>query len=122
MDKTIKELAEQFGVSKQAVRKRINQLPTSWYYIGTNRTIYIKPQGIEKLEEMLSTKASTKAPTVDTNLVDTLIHQLEEKDRQIDRLQTELENAQKLHALAEQKLQLLEVKDEPKKRKCFFRS
>ena len=51
-------------------------------------------------------------------MVSTLTEQLKEKDKQIERLQIELENAQKsidqaqqLHAMTEQKIKLLEQKE-----------
>ena len=52
MDKTIKQLADEFGLSKQAIRKRVNQLPTSCYYVCTNRTIYIT----EEVAKLLASK------------------------------------------------------------------
>ena len=89
MDKTIKQLADEFGLSKQAIRKRVNQLPTSCYYVGTNRTIYITEEGAK----LLASKVSTNYQQVDTNvdtkvdtLIETLTAQLKVKDEQIERL------------------------------------
>lgn len=124
MDKTIKQLAEELHLSKQAVRKRINQLPTSCYYVGINRTIYITEEGTK----LLTSKVSTNHQQVDTNvdtkvdtLIETLTAQLKVKDEQIERLQQSLNQAQQLQAIAEQKIKLLEQKhedplEEPKKR------
>lgn len=115
MDKTIKQLADEFGLSKQAVRKRVNQLPTSCYYVGTNRTIYITEEGAK----LLASKVSTNYQQVDTNvdtkvdtLIETLTAQLKVKDEQIERLQQSLNQAQQLQAIAEQKIKLLEQKQE----------
>lgn len=115
MDKTIKQLADEFGLSKQAIRKRVNQLPTSCYYVGTNRTIYITEEGAK----LLASKVSTNYQQVDTNvdtkvdtLIETLTAQLKVKDEQIERLQQSLNQAQQLQAIAEQKIKLLEQKQE----------
>ena len=115
MDKTIKQLADEYGLSKQAIRKRINQLPTSCYYVGTNRTIYITKEGAK----ILASKVSTSHQQVDANintkvdtLIETLTAQLKVKDEQIERLQQSLNQAQQLQAIAEQKIKLLEQKDE----------
>ncbi len=115
MDKTIKQLADEYGVSKQAIRKRINQLPTSYHYVGTNRTIYVTEEGAK----ILASKVSTNYQPVDTNvdtkvdtLIETLTAQLKVKDEQIERLQQSLNQAQQLQAIAEQKIKLLEQKQE----------
>lgn len=125
MDKTIKQLADEYGVSKQAIRKRINQLPTNCHYVGVNRAIYITEEGAK----LLASKISTKRQQVDINvgtkvdtLIETLTAQLKVKDEQIERLQQSLNQAQQLQAIAEQKIKLLEQKqedlpiEEPKKK------
>ena len=121
MNKTIKQLADEFGLSKQAVRKRINQLPTNYYFVGGNKTIYVTDEGQKILREKVSTN---QQPTVDTKvdtLIETLTAQLKVKDEQIERLQQSLNQAQQLQAIAEQKIKLLEQKqeeaiEEPKKK------
>lgn len=125
MDKTIKQIADEYKLSKQAVRKRINQLPTSCYYVGANHTIYVTDKGLEILASQLSTKASTNTTNVGINVdttIDTLIKQLEIKDKQIESLQKLLDQEQQLHAMAQQKLQLLEDKasEEAQKKRWWF--
>ena len=130
MDKTIKQIADELHLSKQAVRKRINQLPTSCYYVGANKTIYVTEEG----QKQLTSKPSTKNSKVDTNvdskvdtkvdtLIETLTNQLKVKDEQIERLQKSLDQAQQLQAIAEQKIKLLEQKQdevvEPSKKKWW---
>ena len=128
MNKTIKQLADEFGLSKQAVRKRINQLPTNYYYVGTNRAIYVTSEGVK----ILASKISTSRQPIDTNvdtkvdtLIETLTAQLKVKDEQIERLQQSLNQAQQLQAIAEQKIKLLEQKhedpiEEPKRKWWHF--
>lgn len=125
MDKTIKQLADEYGLSKQAIRKRINQLPTSYYYVGTNRTIYVTEEGAKILASKVSTNCQQIGANDDTKvdtLIETLTAQLKVKDEQIERLQQSLNQAQQLQAIAEQKIKLLEQKqedspiEEPKKK------
>lgn len=125
MDKTIKQLADEYGLSKQAIRKRINQLPTSYYYVGTNRTIYVTEEGAKILASKVSTNYQQIGANIDTKvdtLIETLTAQLKVKDEQIERLQQSLNQAQQLQAIAEQKIKLLEQKqeeppiEEPKKK------
>ena len=115
MDKTIKQLADEYGLSKQAIRKRINQLPTSYYYVGTNRTIYVTEEGAKILASKVSTNCQQIGVNDDTKvdtLIETLTAQLKVKDEQIERLQQSLNQAQQLQAIAEQKIKLLEQKQE----------
>lgn len=42
---TIKQLSDELGVSKEAIRKRANQLAPTCYQVGTNRKILINPEG-----------------------------------------------------------------------------
>ncbi len=121
MDKTIKQIAEELNISKQAVRKRVNQLPTNCYHSGINRTILINEEG----QRLLGLKVSTKyQPKVDTKVdteVDTLVEMLKEqlhdtreqlkiKDKQIEELHQLLDQSQKLQAISEQKIKALEEK------------
>lgn len=115
MDKTIKQIADELGLTKQAVRKRIAKLPSSYYYVGDNRTIYVRPEGLKLLEK----EVTTKPTNLDTKLVDMLQQQLIEKDEQIkakdeqiSRLLKSLDQAQQLQAIAETKLQAIEDKQQ----------
>lgn len=136
-DKTIKQMADELGVSKQAIRKHINRLVPTQVSTGANRTILINPDGQAVLRALVSTQVSTQVST-STNQVDTLItmlqaeleaknEQLKEKDKQIEELNNRLAEAhklldqeQKIHvvAVAEQKpfIQELEKgeKEKPK--------
>lgn len=128
--KTIRQIAEEIGVSKTAVRKKIENLGLSEKVKTSGNRIEVD-EGQEKLIKSAFSQKETK--TVNANevseksetlrllssMVSALTEQLQEKDKQIERLQTELENAQKsvdqaqqLHAMTEQKIRLLEQKQE----------
>lgn len=128
--KTIKQIADEMGVSKTAVRKKIENLGLS-EKVKTNgnrievdekQEILIKSSFSQKETKTANAnEVSDKSETLRllSSMVSTLTEQLQEKDKQIERLQTELENAQKsvdqaqqLHAMTKQELKLLEVKVE----------
>lgn len=74
--KTIKELADELGVSKQAIHKHVKQLPPTLLSTGDNRAILIKDEGIA----IICGKIGPKAATVDSNqpsTVDTLVDMLQ---------------------------------------------
>lgn len=141
--KTIKQLADELGVSKTAVRKKIENLGLSEKVQTNGNRIEVDERQERLIKSAFSQKetkttnaneVSEKSETLRllSSMVSTLQEQLQEKDKQIERLQTELENAQKsvdqaqqLHAMTEQKLLLLEDKQEqeeqPKKRWQFWK-
>lgn len=77
--KTVRQLADELGVTKQAVRKQVDKLPPNLISTGNNRTILINNEGIEIIRD----KVLSKRPTVDTNeipkkeMVDTLVGMLQ---------------------------------------------
>lgn len=128
--KTIKQIAEELGVSKTAVRKKIENLGLS-EKVKTNGNRIEVDERQEKLIKSAFSQKETKTANANevseksetlrllSSMVSTLTEQLQEKDKQIERLQTELENAQKsvdqaqqLHAMTEQKIRLLEQKEQ----------
>lgn len=90
---TIKALADELGVTKQAVRRHINKLPPNSISTGDNREILINDDGANKIRDSINQnrgQVTTKLPpTIDT-IVDTLTKQLEQKDIQIAALQQSL--------------------------------
>lgn len=94
MDKTVKELADTYGMSKQAMRKHINQLPNEVVKVGDNRATLVNEKGQEILRSKLSTKATTSSGKVADNSVDAerYIKSLEER---IEELKKDKENLQK---------------------------
>lgn len=128
--KTIKQIAEELGVSKTAVRKKIENLGLS-EKVKTNGNRIEVDERQEKLIKSAFSQKETKTANANevseksetlrllSSMVSTFTEQLQEKDKQIERLQTELENAQKsvdqaqqLHAMTEQKIRLLEQKED----------
>lgn len=135
--KTIKQIADELGVSKTAVRKKIENLGLS-KKVQTNGNRIEVDERQERLIKSAFSKKETKTANANevseksetlrllSSMVSTLQEQLQEKDRQIERLQIELENAQKsvdqaqqLHAMTEQKLLLLEDKQEEQPKKWW---
>lgn len=130
--KTIKQIADELGVSKTAVRKKIENLELS-DKLQTNGNQFAIDERQERLIKSAFSKKKPKTENANkvceksetlrllSDMVSTLTEQLHEKDKQIERLQTELENAQKnadqaqqLHAMTEQKIMLLEQKEQEK--------
>lgn len=126
--KTIKQIADELGVSKTAVRKKIAnlglrsslQVNGNQFLVDETQENLIKSAFLEnesRTENRKQVSEKTESLQLVSNIVDVLMEQLKEKDKQIERLQTELENAQKiisqsqqLHAMTEQKL--LEKKEQ----------
>lgn len=115
--KTIKQLADELGISKQALNKRIDNLGCR-NQLSKNGNLWLIPESVEntiKSKFIDNQKTTTKSTTVDSSvdtLVATLLKQLEEKDKQIETLLKTVDQAQQLQALAEQKIKLLEQKNE----------
>jgi len=86
--KTIKQIADELGVSKQAVQQRLKKEPlASACRQRTTRngnTIYIDNQGVELIKATFATSVvDNLSATNDKQLVDFFTEQLREKDRQI---------------------------------------
>lgn len=118
MDKTIKQLADELGVSKTAVNKKIDNLGLR-NQLSKNGNKWFVPETVEKsIKESFSDNqkkkqvSETESETVSV-LVATFQKQLEAKDQQIDRLQTLLDQEQKLRMVTEQKLLALQEPTEP---------
>lgn len=90
---TIKELADELGVTKQAIRRHVNKLPPRSVSTGDNKEILIDKPGADIIRKSVSSKnvvvTTNLPPTIDT-IVDTLTKQLEQKDKQIEALQQSL--------------------------------
>lgn len=130
MSKTIKQIADELGVSKTAVRKKIGNLGLSEKVKTIGNRIEIDERQ-EKLIKSAFLQKETKTENANlvsdnsetlrllSDMVSALTEQLQEKDKQIERLQTELENTQKildqaqqLHAMTEQKIRRLEQREQ----------
>ena len=86
--KTIRQIADEIGVSKQAVQQKLKKEPLATacrQHTTTNgNTKYINNQGIELIRAAFSTSvADNETATNDKQLVDFFKEQLREKDRQL---------------------------------------
>lgn len=137
--KTIKQIAEELGVSKQAVQKRITREPlcTSMQpYISTEHgTKYIDENGERLIIEAFSSKVyktvddnvhEDKNETIHT-LVSMLQEQLQAKDKQIEELTATIKiQAQSINADRHNELagtiqkQIADTSDLDKPKKSFF--
>ncbi len=118
--KTIKQLADELGISKQALNKRIDNLGCR-NQLSKNGNCWLIPESLEntlKNSFQQPNRQPTNQQPVDI-LVDTLLKQLEAKDRQIESLSLALDQSQKLHAIAEQKLKAIEEKEPPTKKRWW---
>lgn len=119
---TIRQLANEIGVSKQAVSKKIDKLGYRQLLVSTDNQWLIPDNVSTMLKKAFAdnqkspTVGTNQPPTVDT-LVDTLQEQIKQKDElikaqsdQITALLVAIDQAQKLQGIAEQKLKAIEDK------------
>lgn len=138
---TLKQLADELCVSKQAIRKHVNQLPPTMVSTGNNRTIVINDDGANIIRRKVSTKQTqvdtNQTPTVDTAIIAILQKELDEKNalikaqqQSISELTAALENtttslaaAQALHAGTMKKQiesPIIDLENEEKQPQGFF--
>lgn len=129
-DKTVKEVAEMLGVTKQTVQYHLKSLPTNYTTKSDKNIIYIKPLGQKALSDKIDKRKqfsvdkekvkTDKEPTKETVGNDKEIahykEQIKEKDQQISQLlesqkqlQKLIENQQVLTLQANQKIEKLEL-------------
>lgn len=131
--KTIKQIADELGVSKTAVRKKIENLGLrsslqkngNQFAIDENQEKLIKSAFSEsESETKTETNSQTETETVSA-LVSMLQRELDVKNEQIAHLQKLLDQEQQLRMVTEQKLLQIEDKREqeepPKKRWKFWK-
>ncbi len=124
MNKTIKQIADELGISKQAVRKHLNKLSTTTVSTSANRTTLINDEGQRLIKSWVSTQSVTK-PTTSVNqlppnneVIELLKKQLLDKDIQIEKLTADkdlmiatltkaLDQSQQLQLITMQEKQLL---------------
>lgn len=127
MDKTIKQIADDLGVSKTAVRKKIDNLGLrSSLRKNGNQFVINKTQEkaiITAFNRKDKTETGSQTSQTETETISALIsmlqNELEMKNKQIKELnerltenQRLLDQEQQLHAMTKQELKRLEVKDE----------
>lgn len=121
MAKTVKELADELGISKSGIRKYLNASFREEYTFKNANRILIKEAGIQEIKGKIGTKNAHKMHTDNAfgsalesgesaQFGSALIKQLQEKDAQIARLQKLLDQSQQLQLIAENKIKKLESK------------
>ena len=133
MGKTIKQIADELGVSKTSVRKKIDNLGLRSSLQSNGNQFSINEEQEElikaafrgnKSQTKSETKTQTESETV-SSLISILQEELARKDAQIENLQKLLDQEQQLHMHTKQQLQLLEQKEdiieepEPPKKKWW---
>ena len=124
--KTILELSQEIGVSKVAITKKIQKLGIknklakngNMFLIDANQEKVIK-QAFNYSDDNQNDNKGSESYRINDNQVSTLINmlqgELEEKNRQIEQLQTIITQEQTLRMVTEKKLLALEQKEnEPK--------
>lgn len=115
MEKTIKQLADELGISKQRIHQVIANLPSTEKPKKQNNKYLLNKENIKVIKSFVENKSSTEKRQVVINLssIEKQLHvkdmQLEEKDKQIKQLQKILEDQQNLLS-QQQQLQLMEQK------------
>lgn len=104
MDITIKELAGELDLTKQAIRQHLKTMPSNLQTKKDGNTILLPPEVVAYIIERTHKK---RKPQDDTS-TKALIQQITEKDRQIQRLQQLLDQQQKLTLQSNNRAEQLE--------------
>lgn len=118
MAKTIKELADELGVSKDKVKYQVGKLPSNYLGKLPSGTITINADGIRLISERLG-KITHPLPSENYPLITHLEKQVEYQQKQIDHLQKLLENQQVLTLKAQERVQLLETQKEEQEKQII---
>ena len=130
--KTILELSQEIGVSKVAINKKIQKLGLknklakngNMFLIDANQEKTIK-QAFNYSDDNQGENQGNESYRINDNQVSTLINmlqgELEEKNRQIEQLQTIITQEQTLRMVTEKKLLALEQKENEPKPGLFSR-
>lgn len=130
MEKTIKQLADELGVSKQAIQKRLKKLPDNQQPTKVNGTYLLNDSVVSTIRKAylkgkegdnLSTNQQPTSDNVGDNLIFkeviadlkndkiNLFDSIKEKDDQIKQLQKLLDQQQVLTLQANKKIEQLEL-------------
>lgn len=111
--KTVKQIADEIGVSKQAVFKKIDKLGLRQQLTKVNNQCLIDENAEKKIKKAFPKAEKTETGSLAVNmLIDALKAELKAKNEQIAALQRLLDQQQQLNAIAEQKIRFLEEKKE----------
>lgn len=86
--KTIKQIAEELGVSKQAIHQKIKKEPLSTslqpFISRSDNMVYIKDEGVKLIASAFSSTSGVNNVSIgDNGIIAFLKEQLKEKDKQI---------------------------------------
>jgi len=100
--KTLTELANELGVSRDKIIYRYKKLPEEDYY-KENNTIFLKTNGVQKIVDDLGDEIKSEVAKDDkeeplNQSFDYLVEQLNIKDKQINQLQKLIDQQQQLNA------------------------
>lgn len=109
-DKTIKQLAEEYKITKQAINYHIKKLSKDTIKFDSKGCKLISEKGQQELAKILSKDVAKEVSNFDSKAFDTLIEQLKVKDEQIKELQKLLDQEQQLNAINQKKIEALEDK------------
>lgn len=93
---TVRQLAEELGLSKVAVNNRIDKLDLRSQLIKSGNRHLIPEETAEAIRESFRVNRKTEPPAQDTQsaVIDILSEQLRQKDKQIESLMAQLEMLQ----------------------------
>jgi len=123
MKKTIKELADELGVSKQAIRKHLDKLPDTLSVTKEKGIVYLNTDVETFVKSRISKVTSKVTDNVSGNLTDDFMSrilflekqmeikdkQLETKDSQLEIVYRLLDQQQQLTLQANKKIEQLEL-------------
>lgn len=115
MAKTVKEVADELGISKSGVRKYLSVSFSEKYTFRNANRILINDAGLEDIKKRIgfehthrervnNTSQDVFNSTESARVTAVLINQLKEKDKQIERLQDLLDQSQRLQLVAENRV------------------
>jgi len=130
MSKTVKEIADELGVSRQYIQKIISELPATKkptkvkhsYSIDNEIELYIKGI-VGKTDNQIDNSKTTDADKATEELskkyeqsllesITNLRKQIDQRDKQLCDMQKLLDQSQQLQLMAENKIKQLENKDD----------
>ncbi|MDO7865188.1 DUF536 domain-containing protein [Brochothrix thermosphacta] len=125
-NKTIKELADELNVSKQAIRKHLDKLPPTLSVTKENGKILMNVAVVkfvkDRTNRVTGNNTSNQKEKVTDNIellneyVFELKEQIKQKDKQIEQAHKLIENQQILTLQANKKIEQLEYQSDEKER------
>lgn len=123
---TVREIADELGVSKTAIQHKLSDDFRDEYVIessvGNKKILKITIAGFEQLKRQFKRKKKPdeKVTSSDSEVIQILKKQLEEKDEQIEKLQILLNQSQQLQLTQNEKIKKLESKTVKEEKKSFW--